>query len=399
MSAFQKSPKHLTVETLKEAYERLRRFAPLADTPLLDFMLFRRRIHEFNALSGPNADQYVLYDLLTEVLTQQLTTLRQSYHHLPFDPLASRAEVLDMLAQDGQYANEFLIGCSALYCRYARADLDFAWEEIAQALAQHPRTLLRYVDSTWQLLLHTFYRLEHQACETELQQRLWMALPQQAFTPLGGQQALIRSAFHALTTTSTAVAIYGPTGSGKSTVAAQLGSALIEQSLVQAVAWLDLPLRFEVSSGDLAEILADAICQQLRLSTQSSRSADEVLYDHLNYMVGKGYQLLLILDGVDVWQAALRQLWPFMSHCLVVITSRTLPKGWAGFEFYCAPLDTADALTLLTFLDRRSGWRERSMDEAVCQRLTQIAGGNPAKLRRAYHVWLGVVRKTVYADA
>ncbi|MBZ0317893.1 MAG: AAA family ATPase [Anaerolineae bacterium] len=396
MSVFQESPNHLTIEALKEAYERLRRFAPLEATPLLDFMLFRRRLHEFNALGGPTADQYVLYDLLAEVLTQQLTTLRQSYHDLPFDPLASRAEVLDMLAQDGQYANEFLIGCSALYCRYVRADLDFAWEEIAQALAQHPRTLLRYVDSTWQLLLHTFYRLEHQACERELQQRLWMALPQQTFVQLEDQQALIRSAFHALTTTSTALAIYGPPGSGKSTIAAQLGSALIDQSRVQAVAWLDLPSRLEVSSGDLAEILADAICQQLHLPTQGSRSAEEVLYNHLNYLIGKGYQLLLILDGIDGWQAALRHLWPFMSHCLVIITSRTLPKGWAGFEFYCAPLDTADALTLLTFLDRRSGWRERAMDEAVCQRLTQIAGGNPAKLRRAYHVWFNIMRETAY---
>ncbi len=399
MFALQESPKHLTVETLKEAYERLRRFAPLEATPLLDFMLFRRRIHEFSALSGPTVDQYVLYDLLTEVLTQQLTMLRQSYHDLPLNPLASRAEVLDALTRDGQYPNEFLIGCSALYCRYVRADLDFAWEEIAQALAQHPRTLLRYVDSTWQLLLHTFYRLEHQACATELQQRLVLALPQQAFTQLGGQQSLIRSAIHALTTTSTAIAIYGPPGSGKSTVAAQLGSALIEQSRVQEVAWLGLPLRFEVSSGDLAEILADAICQQLHLPTQGSWSAEEVLYNHLIYLLGKGYQLLLILDGVDVWQAALRQLWPLMSHCLVIITSRTLPKGWAGLEFYCAPLDTADALTLLTFLDRRSGWGERSMDEVICQRLTHIAGGNPAKLRRAYHVWLNVVRKTVYTDA
>lgn len=399
MFALQESPKHLTIETLKEAYERLRRFAPLEDTPLLDFVLFHQRVHQFSALSGPTTDQYVLYNLLVEVLTYQLTTLRQNYHDLTLDPLASRAMVLDTLAQDGQYPNEFLIGCSALYCRYVRADLDFAWEEIAQALAQHPRTLLRYVDSTWQLLLHTFYRLEHQACVSELQQRLVLALPHQSLVPLEGQQDVIRHACHALTTTSTAIALYGPTGSGKSTLAARLGSALIEQSRVQEVAWLDLPSPLEVFGADLSEVLANAICQQLHLPIQGSRSAKEVLYNHLNYLLGKGYQLLLILDGIDGWQVALRQLGPFMSHCLVIITSRTLPRGWAGLEFYCAPLDTADALTLLTFLDRRSGWRERSMDEAICQRLTQIAGGNPAKLRRAYHVWLCVVRKTAYTGA
>lgn len=223
-----------------------------------------------------------------------------------------------------------------------------------------------------------------------------MALPQQALVQLEGQQALIRSAFHILTTTSPAIALYGPPGSGKSTVVAQLGSALIDQSLVQAVAWLDLPSHFEGFTGDLAEILADAICQQLHLPTQCSRSAEEVLYHNLKYLIGKGYQLLLILDGLDGWQAAVRHLWPLMSHCLVIITSRTLPKGWAGFEFYCAPLDTADALTLLTFFDRRGGRRERSMDEVVGQRLTQMAGGNPAKLRRAYYLWLNIMREAAY---
>ncbi|NDJ84569.1 MAG: ATP-binding protein [Chloroflexi bacterium] len=377
----------LTLADLKSAYEALRQATTVAGNPLVSFVLVQQRLNQPATVRGEAGERQAVFGILLEILAGEFRRIRALYNLSAPDIHASFDQALDDIQRDGQQSNELLIGYSALYHRYVRADLDLSMKTIADNLFQDERTLRRRVSTSWNHLLGLFIRMERQARQEDRQRRARLALPNPELTVLSTQQEAVEDVYQRLAHgVPGSVAIYGPPGIGKSTIALRLSRKLVDHHLVDAVAWVPLRRRQYRSSegGPSGEDLAAAVCETLLLASAEGMSFTQIIQGYIHVLARDGQRLLIVVDDADRWAPVFEEGAIWLDHCYVIVISQLPYANWMGFQMRCPDLDEGDYSRFLQFLLKHAG---RDIQQLVTDRFYaatwQAVGGNPGQIRRA----------------
>ncbi|MCB9438400.1 MAG: ATP-binding protein [Anaerolineales bacterium] len=375
----------LTQDSLKAAYETIRRSQPLADHPLYRWVLLQQNLTAPHALRNRQYRQYLLEDLLLDMLTATFDTLRS---HITLsavnihDPIEAIVADLATISRRG---SPLLIGYAYLYYRYVRAELDFSTEDLAKALFQNERTLRRYIDAAWQHLYLTLVRHEHAAREQTQRIRCEQAMPNLPIIPLVEQQQLVDRAVYSFRQSQiNSLLISGEKGSGKTSLLYQVGHQLITDQLVGDVTWLDLqPFSSYPQTG---KGLAQLILMARYISVQPTQHPVALLSTHLEYLSRHQQRLLLILDNTNGWETALHDLWILLSHITLLATSVHNTLSWFS-EFMTAPqLGVESSGALVKHWQRLNANGQQHDCSGAIEALSRLSNGNPGRLYRGYRL-------------
>lgn len=380
----------LTTHVLKEAYEALRRTEIIDDTPLLGFMIVRQKLHAPTALRGISAERQAVWDVLIEVATDCLIRHRALFDYSSPDPDAPLTTIIKDLEQDGLLANGQLIGCSFIYHRYIRADLNLSVKEIYDYLQYDERQGRRRTNEYWELLVGEFIAREKAARHQDRINRCLMAIPRRQYVRLATQQNLIEVLGQKITKDEfrTQTLIYGEAGSGKSTIALRLSEILISEDYVDEVVWIDLHPTFLRLTEPSPERLASLICQQLHLPRHPLMTALQDLQSYLRFLTAQDQQLMIILLHTDEWENVLKEAWLWLSHCIVIATSHSLIESWQGIEVECPLLNEDDSLQLFDSLVRQHPQINHQPPDILYNQLRERSGGNPSLIRQYLRAWI-----------
>lgn len=129
------------------------------------------------------------------------------------------------------------------------------------------------------------------------------------------------------------VTLTGPGGSGKTRLALQVGSALVDE-FADGVYFVSL-----AAVGD-AGLMAPTIAQTLQVREEASRPAAEVLQEYL-----RNKKLLLILDNFEHIREAAADVSALLSVCpglRVLVTSRAVLNQYGEYAFEVPPLSVPE---------------------------------------------------------
>lgn len=380
----------LTVQALKDAYEALRRSEVVDGHPLFGFMLVRQKLHHPAALRGNAVERRAVLDVLIDIATIQLSHLRSLYDRPPADLYASLTTALAELEQDGLPNNDQLVGCSFIYHRYVRADLDLSVQEIYEYLRYDERQGRRRTNKYWEILLGEFIHRETHVRAQERANRCLLAIPRTQYAQLLSQQVIVDALLQLINdhTQPMQLLVYGVSGGGKTTIALQLSEALISTNRIVDVAWIDLRSQSRTLKLPSEERLASLICQQLQLPRHPAMTALQDLLSYLHILINEDQQLLVVLLHVDEWQISLQDAWQWLSHCMVIATSETPMGAWQGVEIDCPPLDEEDTVMLFDYFVKRHPLVKESPPDRLYDYLWDFTGGNPRSLRNYFRAWV-----------
>jgi tetratricopeptide (TPR) repeat protein len=357
----------LSVKHLLRVLDAIRSSRKLPPTPLLHFQIVQNLLLDPSIVNEPAASNVVVAEWLVGELLDGLAKQRQHYNLAPPALADLRDTVLVQFADDFRQDAGELEAWSILYHRFARADLDFDWEELADVALQNKRTLRRRQDHGAQRLLHTLITHEQAERLTHRKQVLRRQLPPLPGDALFGRQAILNNAYAALTGDGPRwhIALCGPGGIGKTTLATVLTHQLLDDIEELHTVWI------KASPGETADDLL-ARC----LEALASQAGDESALRAFCQM----YDTLIVIDeiehvlaGYDVWENTLDPLLDQLVDARLILTSRFAINHPQMTVFGLPELDYADSTAYMVRL-----WEENSQpDSARLDAVWRFAGGNP----------------------
>ncbi len=233
-------PPLIEEQTIQAALEALRQARPLGDSPLRRLVWVHRQIERRGRAASPVGEDVALGAALLDLVSENLARLRE-VEGLPVGDPPDRASTLDALRADFAQANGELEAWSALHHRYGRVDLDLLVRDMARALDTSSRQVRRRVEHGIRRLAEALSRVEAAARMED--HKLWqrLRLPPARYGVLFGVDARIEALLEALEDAPPhTVALTGPGGIGKSTLAHAAASRLIDEERYAEVVWLAL---------------------------------------------------------------------------------------------------------------------------------------------------------------
>lgn len=375
----------LTVDTLRETFEALRVVAPVPDSPFLSFVLVQRHLHTPTQVDNLTFQQHVIFELLTEVVVQELARLRTLFQLPAPDQSLDLEGAKADLQQDGTKSSSFLLGCSVIYYRYIRAELDLSMQEIADAMGREERHLRRRSRQFLQHLVRYLLKLEQKARHEERQLDCLLALPRQKIATLATQQEIIQLGLqHLADTGPRALLLYGVPGIGKSTLALRLSEILVKEQHIGDVVWLHLD-RIQDRVDRTAQTLMGLVSDALLVRGDEQTSALQLIRGYLRVFEASKQKLLVVLDGADNWDAAIRNAWDWLSHCIVIVTLQSQMSVWSEGALQCLHLSAEDTYEYIEFLQTSFRPRKKLLStDKLYLTIWDAVGGNPGAIRDAY---------------
>lgn len=373
-------------DTVKAAFEALRRSQSIADSPLIRLVLVRQHAHQWHGLIDFSQ---ALFDVLINLLTTEFNHLRHLYHWDPVSPDNDHHLAQTDLALMGTSHNQRLIMCSAFYYRYVRADLALRWSDLASALCYDERNLRRHRANFWDHLCNLLMQAEHQAQQMHKQMQCQLALPKRLLINLSEQEQQAMSlARRWMQCDFPPLLIYGPRGIGKSVLAMKVVTDHIERHQVDHVVWLDVGLNTNDDNLTSREYLTWRVCQQLGLPVHTDQSYEDTLHTYLLCCKMQHDNIYVILDDASHCDQAIKQLWSILSHCRLILTTQRRFANWQGMEHACSSLSEQSIKHLIRFWDeeryRCEPWLDR---DAIHAKLAALAPGNVGRVRHGYRLW------------
>ncbi len=362
----------ITSKEFQDAYRSLSKASFLEYNPLRGFILVKQYALMHYQSESPASLTYAAVYILENLVIDHLVNLRQKFDLPAPDFNASLSQVIDDIQQDVRTDNTHLIGLSYIYHRYIRSDLEFTVEKLETHYALIKRSLRRYANRELEELRLTLI-------EAEMHQRRqhWQALSKQKLPKFHGvqlvgqtryiqhlvDQFIHQNVYH--------IYLFGPKQCGKSTLAQQTASALIDQAFIHQIVYIDFrQITVEISP----EAFIDLVEAQLPIPNGDS------IQDYLALLAQHNEQLILVLDHISDWHRILPQADQWLSHCLVLATSTFPLANWRGISMECEKLDRTDSIRLMSFYDRRY---PKKLTESVYFKLFEELGGHPQKLKLA----------------
>jgi hypothetical protein len=223
----------ITYADVRGVLRHLSRDCSAGDTPLADLSMVRRSLTDAGFEPTPGAREHEVGRLILEVVGRELAELRHSAG-------ARGNDQIDQLRADFSIGHRDLEAWSALYHLYLRPDLNLSLAEIERLLAdRHRRTIQRRLRHGVDLLVTRLIDLERECAGASRRPvtgsvgALSCAIP--------GMDGTVISVIDALRSRCrpAGVALAGPGGIGKSTIARLVAARLKEQGGVEDVTWID----------------------------------------------------------------------------------------------------------------------------------------------------------------
>lgn len=362
----------ITIKELQHAYKSLSQANLLKYNPLRGFIFVRQQAIAEHSSEDINSLVFVAEQILINLVTEKLQALRQLYDLSVPSLDLSLDEIQSEIEADAQTNNIRLVGFSYMYFRYIRSDLEWNLSTFSQYYAQTERNLRRYEQKSLARLRQTIIQLEQKARQNYWRTLTCLNLPKFHGIRLEGQiehgQRLVRQF---LNENLNHLHIWSEPGSGKSTLALHIAHALIDEFFVHKIVYLDL---HQIQTMPSVEILHQLIEEQLQIPEEHS------LQDYLAILMQHDQHILIVLDNIHVWQAALNHIGEWLGYCRLITTSDTSQVNWHGQTLKCPPLNRPDSLRLLTFYDPHY---PRKLAESVYFKIFEDIGGHPQKLKLA----------------
>lgn len=362
----------ITAKEFQEAYRSLSKANLLEYNPLRGFMLAKQYALIHYQSENPTSLTYAAIHILESLVIDRLTDLRQKFDLPAPDTAASLKQVIADIRNDVRTDNTHLIGFSYIYHRYIRSDLEFSVEKLETHFALIKRSLRRYANRELEELRLSLIEAEMQQRRQHWQELSKRKLPKFHGVQLAGQtryiqhlvdQFLYKNVYH--------IYLYGKKQSGKSTLAQQTASALIDQSFVDQIVYLDFrQLSVTPTLDNFLELI----------ETQLPIPHGDTIRNYLALLAQQNEQLMLVLDHISDWHRVLPQADQWLSHCLVLATGTYPLPNWRGISMECHALDRDDSIRLMSFYDR--GYPQK-LSQSVYFKLYEDLGGHLQKLKLA----------------
>jgi len=355
--------------------ERIRQAEPIGVTPLRNLVWLRRQIEAQGPQPSLAAIETALSDALARLVEQNLSTLRLLEGVIQTSPIQTRASVLNVLRQDFAHSNDELEAWSVLYHRYVRLDLNLQVQDIANTLRTNARLINRRQGHGFYRLTEYLSRLEAEARSRN--RRLWLTLklPSPAYNSLFGIENSLSHLLELLNTAPPyAVALIGPGGIGKTTLARAAANAIIESERFADIVWLSLDTPTSYSS--LLAMIAKSL-GYLHLVSTSELELETSLWERL-----KTTPSLIILDNADALEQPslfLSRLSTFVEPGRLLVTMRIIPAPDTPIHIFPVHPLPSDALTALlreTARLRRIPQADL-LDQTRIDAILKAVGGNP----------------------
>lgn len=364
------SLENITRARVRDALRRVGRGRGGRPTPLADLEAVRRALVQAGFRPTPEARLYELDRLLTELVEDRLRALRRVLGGpVPED----RADPHARIRADFGHAHLDLEALSAVHHLYLRPDLDLDLDGFVALLGdRHRRTVQRRLHRGVQWVADGLRDLEREAAIAARKERALRQLPPPNATRIFGRTGLAAElARRLLGDEGRGLALAGPGGIGKSTLAWVLAERLALRGAVDEVAWVD-------ARGRDPEEIVRTLARRLGMG---SRAGAAELRAGL-----AGRRRLLVLDGLDEPCAAFRMaalLADAPPEAAVLLSGRV---GWAGSlhvrGVMLPPLARDDGLRMLRHLTAHRGPRARDAPRALA-RLADICAGHPGAIVHA----------------
>lgn len=317
--------------------------------------------------AGDNVRDYVLRDLLVSTITTTLSEQRAAFLLSAPDEHAAIDVVREEIAESVEQGAFKLNVWSLLYYRYVRADLALSVEELAEALAIHPRTISRYNDEGIELLKERLIFAEYQARQGQAQRRLYTAIPYSVPAKMVGRTELLQSAREMLIRLSPRhILVTGAPGIGKTTFVQEVLRQRIDSGSLDQIVWIEQPTSVEYIHQRIKETL-------LREDSKIS------LRDYLLL-----YHVAIVVDGITNIthdRPALEELLRELGAATVFLVNRVYtPLVSVGAHIALPEIDLNAAYDLVEDLLPAS---DPAYKREAIQSLYESLGGNPLALRLA----------------
>lgn len=313
---------------------------------------------------SPHRTRFVLQELLTEIIREELSECRRIHGLEPPKARSSLAEIEEAIQLDGQTGNPVLIGWSWLYYRYVRDDLALLQRDYAANAIIEDRTLRRYQEYALTLLVRKLYQLECEARITFNRARLYRQLP--VYTPVklvGRAEAEQQWRRMLANLQPIHVQITGPAGCGKTTFAQEMVRQLIDQERVDQLLWLTSPPSLEAIQQQLDASLPHPI---------THRTA--VVLDGLDNLRGRTNDVQMLLNTLA-------------PAVVLLINATYLPLPETPARIRLDDLEANAAMTLIGSLLQAS-YPEEQFSEDELWAIWNAGGGNPGNIKQmvqAFH--------------
>ncbi|MFN8423906.1 MAG: hypothetical protein U0470_11195 [Anaerolineae bacterium] len=230
-----------------------------AEGPLVDLALVARMLERHGSPDTRPARQWALGQVLSETVETELERLRRRVDptRAPLDPPPAspggtigqrsagqpddRHAAIESLRRDFRRDDAILEGCSAVYHLHLRPDLSLSASRLAALVGgRHARTVQRRLALGLALIAERLAALEAIAVAEDRRRRLLAGLPSPAGGRLFGVDSIVARimAWLADPHGSPALALSGPGGCGKSTIAAAAARCAIERDATMRVGWI-----------------------------------------------------------------------------------------------------------------------------------------------------------------
>jgi tetratricopeptide (TPR) repeat protein len=357
---------------LKRVLDAIRLARTLPPTPLQTF----RAVEQFRleSMSGNQSvtDEYVVAAWLMSEITAGLDHQRTLYALEP-----PRSQV-DLKVASTQVENDFrqdaveLEAWSVLYYRYVRVDLGLDWAQLSDAGHQIQRTLRRRQEHGLTRLLHHLMNRETEARQHAHLELLHAQTRPVPGTPLVGRERMEEQAWAHLTKPSGRrhVALVGPGGIGKSTLAAVLAHRAIDDLELDAAVWIEVAV--DMTLADLLSHCEEA----LGLSAAHGTGLGSYCQSH---------EILVVVDEIESLAESqvaatldLQSVCEALGDARLIVTGRQ--RGILGIRsLELGELSETQAQILVDRISRGN----LDLDTHRWQVIWKEAGGNPLALQVA----------------
>lgn len=364
------SPLLFDQNSVRHVLERMRQAEPLGDTPLRRLVWVRQQIHAQGPHSSRAGLELALATTLTTLIVEKLVGEADD----------TREASLTALKQDFSCNNVALEAWSLLYYRYVRIDLNLQVQDIVHTLSSYPRFVNRRLTYGYHRLTEELSLLEAEARTNN--RRLWlkMKLPPPGYASLFGVDGMITRLLALLNAPAPPhiIALVGPGGIGKTTLAHAVASQIIDLDRFDDLAWLvlDAPTSYPSLLGMLARGLG-----YLHLASSNHLELEASLRERF-----AASQVLIVLDNADLLETpdqVLPRLEALIAPGRVLLTDRSQPA--LGATLHTVPVialnATASEALLMDYARMRHIRQVTSMSSSELNAVIAAVGGNPLAAR------------------
>lgn len=379
-------------EAVRRALEHLRQAERLTENPLSALIWVRQHADAHHPILSAVGVEVALWNALTGLIERHLTHLRR-VEGLPAPDADEREVAMRALRADFAQSNTELEAWSALYYRYVRIDLDLQVQTIARELRTSVRQIQRRISHGVRRLTEQISQLESEARARERQLSLRLKLPPASYASLFGHEELLArlcSVAHMVGPPHTTILV-GPGGIGKSSLAHAAVQQLVEESLLNDLAWLHLngPTAYPALLSDLAQALGYA-----HLVASGPTQIEASLRNQLEHT-----RTLLVIDNADSLEAKdlmIPSLDRLVKPGQALLISRREPVLSTPYHLLQVPPLSREALSdlLQEIVRLRRLSRTRLLDDRSIDAIYRATGGNPlaAKLVASQLAYLPLER-------